>query len=391
MRAIDEQNADTRAPALTRLAEFAADAPLDPDPALQATLRDAVIDCFGCILLGANRPQARNARQAAAAFAATDGPARIYGTGQATTAATAAMLNAVAGHCMDFDDWEVPGNTHATVVILPALLALAGPRTAGRELAAAYLAGFEIIARLGEALNFEHYDRGWHSTATLGALGAAAAAARLLRLDTQQTAHAMSLAASRAGGFTCQFGSDAKPLQAGFAAETGVVAARLAEAGATGRPEVLDHPRGMASLMSGVAPARIRKVLDRLGDPPALAEHGIVLKPWPGCGYTHRILDCALQLAGTIPDCSAIRRIDLQLPDFHAAVLPYHRPENRHQALFSLPLAAAVGLADRNFTRDHLDGEAWNRPDIRTLIDCCHVHPFRPARPRLNHDPEQPE
>lgn len=391
MRATQEHQAWTRAPALARIAAFVADAPLDPDPALRATLRDAVIDCFGCILLGANRPQAQRARKAAAAFAATGGPARIYGTEQSTTAANAAMLNAVAGHCMDFDDWEIPGNTHSTVVILPTLLALAGPRSSGQDLASAYLAGFEVIARLGEALNFEHYGRGWHSTATLGALGAAAAAARLLRLDAQQTACAMSLAASRAGGFTCQFGSDAKPLQAGFAAETGVITARLAEAGATGRPDVLDHPKGMASLMSGAECERIEGVLDRLGNPPALSEHGIVLKPWPGCGYTHRILDCALQLARKIPDPSAILRIDLHLPDFHAAVLPYRRPENRHQALFSLPLAAAAGLVDQAFTPDHLQSESWNRPEIRRLVDCCHVHPFRPERPQLNYDPKQPD
>jgi len=161
-------------PALTRIAHHVADAPLEVDKADLGVIRDGVIDTLGCIHAGATTDVARRAQSAVAAMDAV-GPAPVIGTAMRTARPQAAFLNAVAGHALDFDDWEIPGNTHPTVVILPALLAVAEPHMSGMALARAYLAGFEVIARLGEALNFEHYDAGWHSTATLGAPGAAAA------------------------------------------------------------------------------------------------------------------------------------------------------------------------------------------------------------------------
>ncbi len=145
--------------------------------------------------------------------------------------------------------------------MLPASLAIAPPVAAGREVVSAYLAGFEVIARLGEALNFEHYDAGRHTTATLGALGAAAACARLTDLSADTTTNALSIAVSAVSGFACQFGSDTKPLQAGFAARAGVEAAYLANAGLTGQAHVLDHPRGRAALLGGLEDALAFEVI----------------------------------------------------------------------------------------------------------------------------------
>ena len=120
------------------------------------------------------------------------------------TAPAAALANGVAAHAWDLDDWEEPGNTHPTAVILPALLA-AAEHDAGRpgnwcarqtQMLTAYAIGTEVIMRLGEAISMSHYARGFHSTATLGAIGAAAAVARLLGLDPEKAGHALGLSVS---------------------------------------------------------------------------------------------------------------------------------------------------------------------------------------------------
>lgn len=375
--------------AITQLAHFVVDDRLMPDQATLAVLRDGVIDALGCMHVGAKTDLARRSRSAVAQMGG-EGPARVVGSLQRVSRPHAAFLNALAGHALDFDDWEVPGNTHPTVVLLPALLAVAEAQTSGETLACAYLAGFEIIARLGEGLNFEHYDAGWHSTATLGAIGAAASCARLMGLDVVKTARAMSLACSAATGYTCQFGSHGKPVQAGFAARAGVEASYLAKAGLSAQSDVLDHPRGLAALMGGCDPDRLVRVLEKVGKSYALSEHGLVLKPWPSCGYTHRIMTCALALR---KKCQAdeIAQVILRMPDFHAAVLPIRQPNSRSEALFSAPFVAAMGLLYGDLTLADLDREAWSLPDVARLMARCDLRPFRPKRPDLNYSQEDPD
>ena len=378
-------------PALRLLGDFVASAPPDLPDGVRGVVRNSIVDVFGCILGGARMPVAVASAKTMRSLGADHGSARVFGAAHGAPAHTAAMLNAVSGHALEFDDWEIPGNTHPSVVLFPALLAVMEEDTPGMDLLTAYVAGFEVIARLGEALNFEHYDAGWHSTATLGSIGAAAAVARLHGLSPVQTAHALSIAISRASGLTCQFGADTKALQAGFAAENGVVSAALAAQGATGRLEALEHPRGFAALMAGVPPERIGAALEKLGNPLAVAEYGILIKPWPSCGYTHRIMCCALDLARMHAGAGAVHAIDLHLPDFHAAILPFHHPRDRREALFSLPFVAAMGLSREGLTLDDLDQERWQDPDIARLIECTNIHPFRPSRPALNYDPLEPD
>ncbi|MEM8687306.1 MAG: MmgE/PrpD family protein [Pseudomonadota bacterium] len=375
---------------LMRLGRFVAEDPLELDGGLLGTIRTGVIDCFGCILAGARHPLSGQAA-AAAEMLGLYGERPVYGTGSLVSKPAAALLNASAGHAVEFDDWEVPGNTHPSVVLLPALLAAADEGTEGRALAQAYLAGFEVIARLGEGLNFEHYDRGWHSTATLGTIGAAGAVSRLLGLTAEEATGALSLAISRSAGLTCQFGSAAKALQAGFAAEAGLSVAYLAKAGLFGQPHALDHDFGLRALMAGTAQERLDRAIEKLGTSYALAEQGLVLKPWPSCGYTHRLMTAALELASEVPDLADVERADLHLPDFHAKILPFRQPRIRAEALFSAPFVASMGLADACLRLSDLDDQAWRRPEIQCLIGKTHVHPFAPSRPHLNYDPQEPD
>ena len=200
----------------------------------------------------------------------------------------------------------------------------------------------------------------------------------------------MSFAVSTASGYTCQFGSHAKPVQAGFAARAGVEAACLARAGLSGQPHVLDHPRGTAALMGGLDHDRLGDALGKLGQGYALGEHGLVLKPWPSCGYTHRIMTCALDLRQqAAPD--QIAHIDVHLPDFHAAVLPFGQPASRAEALFSLPFVTAMGLLRGQLTLADLDAQTWEDPDISRLAAKVRVHAFAPRRPNENYSKDDPD
>lgn len=320
------------------------------------------------------------------------GSAAVYGTDCFTEPETAAFLNAAAGHSLDLDDWEIPGNSHSSVVLLPAILAASSAvRLSGHELCEAYTAGFEVIARMGEAINFEHYARGWHTTGTLACIGAAAAIARLWKLSPSQTANTISIAISRAAGMTCQFGAHAKPLQAGFAAENGLRSARLARHGLTGQPHALEGEQGYFALTGHNDVDRYRKPFQSLGVSLAIEEYGQIIKPYPSCGYTHRIIDCARKLKQRLTDCASIASIRLYLPDFHAVILPFKQPVNRKEALFSLPFCAAMGLTTGNVTIEDLNREYWLSDEIKRLISVTEVFPFKPSRPQLNYDPQEPD
>src|SRR5208282_5374636 len=116
----------------------------------------------------------------------------------------------------------------------------------GREVVAAFVAGYEIACRIGMALRPGHYNLGFHSTATVGSFGAAAACARLLGLDAETTATALGIAGTQAAGLKSQFGTMCKPLHAGKAAYHGLLAARLAARGFTARPDILECAQGFA-------------------------------------------------------------------------------------------------------------------------------------------------
>ncbi|MEO1460212.1 MAG: MmgE/PrpD family protein, partial [Pseudomonadota bacterium] len=162
----------------------------EPPGALARPIAAAVADGIGCILGGARSEVAGRVRAALG----SGGAVPVLGTADRAPPGLAALRMAVAGHAHDFDDWEEPGNTHPTVVLFPAIFAAAHlALVSGQRFLAAYAVGFEVIARLGQALGLAHYARGFHTTATLGALGAAAAAARALGLDAARAAHAIGL------------------------------------------------------------------------------------------------------------------------------------------------------------------------------------------------------
>ncbi|MBS0640308.1 MAG: MmgE/PrpD family protein [Proteobacteria bacterium] len=205
----------------------------------------------------------------------------------------AAFLNAVGGNLLDYDDTHLRTVIHPTAPVAPAALALGEQRgLSGQAVLHAFILGAEVECRIGNAVSPGHYARGWHITSTCGVFGAAAASARLLGLNAEQTAHALGIAASQSAGIVENLPSAAKNVSVGNAARNGLFAALLAEQGYTAAPAAIEGPLGWARAM-GDAPA-VGEIVDALGERWELQKN--TYKPYP-CGIVmHAVIDACLAL-----------------------------------------------------------------------------------------------
>src|SRR3954447_26463024 len=214
-----------------------------PEP-VRELARHCVLDYYGVALAGADDPLATIlVDELAEAGGAAQ--ASIIGHRVKLPALSAALVNGAIGHALDYDDVNLAMPGHPSVAILPGLVALAEQRNStGREVVAAFVAGYETACRIGMALRPGHYDRGFHATGTVGAFGAAAACAHLLGLDAEATARALGIAGTQAAGLKSQFGTMCKPFHAGKAAQAGLLAARLAAPGFSSRTDLVECDQG---------------------------------------------------------------------------------------------------------------------------------------------------
>src|SRR5918999_1424343 len=235
---------------LTRyVAEFTLGLSYDDIPEnVRTSAIEHILDGYGVGLAG-NDEKSHAILRGYSERAGCAGEATIWGTPLKSTAELAALINGLAMHAMDYDDTQLSTNpesvygllTHPTTPALGASSAVAEVVGAsGTDLLTAYVAGVEVACRTSDASNPRHYQKGFHSTGTFGAIGAAAAAAKILGLDLDQTLHALGIAASLSGGYRESFGTMTKPLHAGLAAQAGVFAARLASESFTAATNILE-------------------------------------------------------------------------------------------------------------------------------------------------------
>jgi 2-methylcitrate dehydratase PrpD len=339
-----------------------------------------LIDTLGVMLAGSREPAVL---RAALALDVADGPALWFGQRRRLRSLDAALLNGTASHALDFDDCNNTMGGHPSAPVLSALLPLADELgSTGSDFVLAYVAGFELECKLALAVNFHHYTKGWHPTATLGTFGAAAACAKLMGLDVGQTATALALAASFASGIKANFGTMTKPLHVGHAARNGQLAARLAAAGYTaGSERVFEHEHGFLEVFNGAGTYDIARGLAAWGQPMDIVSPGIAIKQYPCCGSTHPAIDAMLAL---------VREHGLRADDVasveawvHARRLQHtNRPDPRTalDAKFSLQYVLARALADGCVAVPHFEGEAHAEPRVRALLPCIRVAPYDKSR-----------
>lgn len=362
-----------------------------PAPATQSAHRQ-FIDVIAVAIPGAAEPATLSVLETVSGWG--EGPATVIGTGQGLAAPWAALVNGTAAHALDFDDNFDPAKAHATAVLAPAILALAEQEGAsGADCLDAYVAGLQVLGRAGQGVNPAHRNRGWHATATIGAIGAAAACARLLRLDGERAANALSIATSMAAGFMSQFGTMTKPLHAGLAAKAGVMAASLARNGLTAGLDTFDGPTGMNRLMVGPDYEQLRDALTHVehgqtlrfetasvGEPLLILSSGFRVKRFPNCGSAHRAMDGLLELKLRHGFAAAdVAAIDVRAPVSHLNNLMYTVPADPLQAKFSLEYGLACVLLSGRCGLAEFTPERVARPEVRALYPRIHRHPVDAA------------
>ncbi|UUX95314.1 MmgE/PrpD family protein [Aquabacterium sp. J223] len=332
------------------------------------TARLAVLDCLGATLAGSTEPLAGLVRDQAEGDGGAPQATVLGGAFTRLPVAAAAWVNGVAAHAQDYDDVNLALSGHPSAAILPGLLALAQWRRAGgTALLQAYVAGCDAACDIGGWVMPESQALGFHLTGTVGVLGAAAGAARLLGLDPRATAHALGLAASQSAGLRVEGGTMAKPLHPGQAARAGVQSALLAERGFTARDDILECRGGFIEAYGRKPPPDLRAL-----PPPGQALAGHLFKFHAACFFVHAAIECALalraQAAARWPGQETVLR--LRVHPSTLAACPYRAPADGLQARRSLPHAVAMAWCGRP-TEDPaaFGGPDLDDPEVRAVRD----------------------
>jgi 2-methylcitrate dehydratase PrpD len=339
-----------------------------PDEALDLAQR-AVVDTVAVTLAAAADPTVTALFEALAPDL-TGGPASAWVRNVRGDARSVALVNGACAHALDFDDVDEQMIGHPSAVLVPAVLAVGEEVGAGgREVLEAYWVGLAVCRALAAALNIEsHYRAGWHSTGTVGAVGAAAAGARLRGLSVDKTRHALGIAGSLAAGSRQNFGTMTKPLHAGVAASNGVLATKLAVTGYTADTSQLESPLGYLALHDA-APGH-RRV-----EPSLMAEPGLNVKLHACCYYIHAAADAMLDLVANGLRAEEVERIAVTGPPDGFGPLIHHRPQTGLQGKFSMEYAMAAAVLDGSLGLSSFTDEAVTRPQARDLVERVELVP----------------
>ena len=350
-----------------KVSEFVAGNDFDKlPPDVVEAAKAAFLDCVGVALAGSEEESARIcgalAQQESRAAEAT-----VIGQGFRTSATLAALCNGTSAHALDFDHSFLMGQP--TAGLIPAVLTMGEASGAsGRDVLAAYVAGFEVVSRLARSMPQLSTHGHWHATSNLGTVGAAACCARLVGLDPGGVRNAVGIAASMASGMVWNFATMTKPLHSGLAAQNGVLAARLAAQGFTSSPAALAEGKGLFDCFARGLECDVSP-FESLGRTFDLAAIGVSVKPYPCGGLTHTAVDAVLEFR------KEGLRAD-QLDSMRVGVTSYVRdrimnvlPANGIEGKFSMPYILARALVDGAPVLDTFTDEAAADAPVRQVAE----------------------
>jgi len=326
-----------------------------------------VLDTLGVVVAGQSNTVTAGVREHALESYGS-GDAHIVGLTETLHPMAAALANGTAAHANDFDDTSYTGIMHGSAVVLPAALALVEQRAAtGTALLEAFIAGVEIEYAIAELFSDHIYFKGWWTTAVYGTLGAAAAGAKMLGLDVDQTAQAIVMAAVTTSGMKASFGTDSKPLGVGIAACRGLECALLAARGLSGPENAFEDDRGLFKLLNDNQHKRNYDL--RLNQRWRLLDPGILFKSYPVCSAAQ----AGVELTGMLMQrhrlvSDDISRIVCEVPKLVEISLVYNQPETVRQAQFSMPFAVACMLVFGDLRLDHLSAQVLADPRVQAQM-----------------------
>ena len=348
----------------TTLSEFVTTLTYDDVPTdARETIRRAFLDTVGVTLAGAYDDAGETAFQTDGVDTTSAGASKILGIDTTRPPAQRALHTGTASHALDYDDlaWAMDG--HSSVTLVPPLLALTTETDAsGKALLTAVAAGFELECALADPISPNHYEAGWHATATFGALGATAAAASLFDLSTDETEHALNIAASTPAGLKRNFGSMTKPLHAGLCARSGVTAARLAHNGFTADATAISGDHGFWDLYG--PNDRDTFTFDPMDW--ALVTHGIHIKYYPCCYFTHTSIAATATLVDIHDiDPTDIETIHIRVAKGAADALHHADPSTGLEAKFSMEYTVASAAVRDRVGLNAFEDDAIDDSDVQ--------------------------
>ena len=289
----------------------------------------------------------------------------VIGTYYKAPAFLAALANSVSAHVADYDDMSVEFNGHPSCVIVPAVTAAGESVGAGgQEVLLGIVVGNEVGSKLGKSLGGKHYQKGWHGTGTIGTVAAAAAVAKLLKLDSNQIVNALGIAASSAAGLRQNFGTMTKSWHAGHAASNGILAAVLAQNGFEASAGALEGNSGFITTFDGEGTV---KYFDNLGNPYSLPN--VTFKKYPSCASTHPAVEAIFRLMNTHatpPD--SVATVECYVCPAATAPLRSEYPSTELEAKFSLEYCVATALVRGRLGVAEFEDEAVRDPEIRHVM-----------------------
>jgi 2-methylcitrate dehydratase PrpD len=360
------------------LARLAIETPGDalPDEAIRsAKLR--ILDTIGIALAGSREESTRIALETVRHMGGNP-TASVIGHADRTSAPLAGYVNGTSAHSQEFDDYT-KGVAHASVAMVPGALALAEERgLSGRALLEGFIVGFEVESRVARGLRPALLDRGWHPNGVVGAIGVAAAGARMWGLDVMRTRMALAVAASEASGLRKNVGSMGKAFHVGHGVRNGIFAALLAERGYKMDPDIIEPSEtavaghesfGLAETFSGADGYDLSRMTDRLGERWELAENTTIVCFHPGSTAPAAAIDAALDVVSEHDLRPAdIDRIDLEVTPPAYAMACYPEAPDPYRARYCLPWSVAVAVIDRRASLPQYSEERIARGDVQAFM-----------------------
>ncbi|BBK42539.1 hypothetical protein STVA_25590 [Allostella vacuolata] len=348
-----------------QLVNYLLDSRLDAIPAdVQREAKRALVNVVGCALGGADHPAMDMTIRALGPYAGPPTSA-VLGRRERFDPLLASLLNGISSHVHDYDDTLPKNYIHASSPVASALFAYASVNpVSGPDFLHAFILGFEVVSRIGNATYPAHYDAGWHSTGSVGVFGAAVAVGRLLGLDAERMTYAIGLAATQAAGIREMFGSMGKGFHPGRSAQSGYMAALLAEQGFTSGRFPLEGPRGFAAVTA--ASYDLDRITDGLGRDFDLLVN--TYKPFP-CGIViHPTIDACSQLHhqhGITAD--QVAAVELRVAPLVKDLCDKKVISVGLEGKFSIYHAAAIGLGRGKAGLAEFTDEAVNDPALKRL------------------------
>ena len=362
---------NTKVPYAAAQAKFLYELSLSKLPAgVVHTAKRHILDTLGVAVRGQSHPNVKSMAESIAELDGSFGTRVVWGSSLKLSTAYAAMLNGVASHALDFDDTHTDAIHHGSASIVPVVLALGEElNSSGRSIIEAFVAGWEISARVGLAARGSFHRRGFHTTSVAGVFGAAAAASKLLGLDPSQTTNALGLAGSQASGINeyLSNGSSSKSFHTGWIAFAGILVAFMGKHGMTGPQTVFEGRDGLFKAFGEPDRANLNQLVNKLGEQWEVMR--VSIKPYPCCHFAHAFIDCLGQAIDRLIPVREIKSITCVVPEIEVPLIcepsaDKLNPGTPYAAKFSLPFLLGARAIDGKINHETFSIRSIRRPEV---------------------------